>query len=313
MKISAELLHKKWDAIDYYDGGYTQVESDAIIEWYVGYQEIDQKTVLAITCKEPDLFPSSKSVSVAKGKRADGRWALSFTLMRPEQESVFEALCADIITYSQPADNELDAIRLVAKRYKQWNMLLEHQHKSLMDESRRKGLLGELLFLMEQLDGGRSALNAVQGWTGPDGGDQDFCYADGWFEIKSIGLSADSVGISSLEQLNNPHSGELIVMRIDKCAPERTDAITLPETVDSVLSKIMPDVDAVSLFENKLLKYGYMDLPEYREQKYFFSGKQRYMVDREFPKLTASNVAVQITSAQYFISIAGIDAWKQED
>lgn len=313
MKVSADLLHKKWDAINYYDGGYTQVESDCLIEWYVGYQEIDQKTVLALTLSEPDSFPSSKSVTVAKGRRADGRWALSFTLMRPEQESVFETLCADIITYSQPASSELDAIRLVAKRYKQWNKLLEHQHKSLLDESRKKGLLGELLFLMEQLDNGRPALGAVQGWAGPDGSDQDFCYAEGWFEIKSVGISANSVGISSLEQLDNPHPGELVIMRIDKCTPERAGAITLPDTISAVISKVQSDVDAVSLLENKLLKYGYMDLPEYREQKYFFSGKQRYSVDGSFPKLTVDNVALQVISAQYSISLAGIDAWKLED
>lgn len=61
-------------------------------------------------------------------------------------------LCADLISYSQTADNEISALNLTVRRFKQWNKLLEHQRKSLMDESNRKGLLGELIYLCEVID-----------------------------------------------------------------------------------------------------------------------------------------------------------------
>ncbi len=313
MKITAEHLHRKWNSINYYDGGYIQVATEHSLEWYVGYEKIDQKTLLLITEKEPDLLPTSKSIVVSKGLRTDGRWALSLVLMRTEQESVFETLCADIITYSQIAENEASALLFTAKRYKQWNKLLEYQRKSLMDESSRKGLLGELIYLCDIISGGYPVMPAIQGWVGPEGADQDFIYSDGWHEIKALGISAAFVNISSLEQLNNHDPGELVVMHLDKCAPERSGAVSLGEQVDFALSQAADDPDALSLLENKLAKYGYIDLPEYREQKYIFSGKVCFRVDADFPRLIADTVPSQVISAQYTISLVGIEAWRLED
>lgn len=313
MKITAELLHKKWKSIDYYDGGFVQVEAEHPLEWYVGYEKIDQKTLLLIAVKEPELLPTSKSIVVSKGLRTDGRWALSLMLMRAEQESVFEALCADIITYSQSAENEACALLIAAKRYKQWNKLLEYQRKSLMDESNRKGLLGELIFLCELIRSGYPVLQAVQGWVGPDGADQDFVYSNGWYEIKSVGVSAASITISSLEQLDNRDPGKLVVMHLDKCAPERSRAVSLGEQVDLALAQVSKEPEALSLLESKLTRYGYIDLPEYREEKYIFSGKIRFHVDEDFPRLTADTTPTQVISAQYTISLAGIEAWRSED
>ena len=313
MKIIAEYLHRKWKSISYYDGGYIQVEVKHALEWHVGYKEIDQKALVIVSDKEPELLPSSKSIVVTKRRRVDGRWAISFVLMRIEQDSVFELLCADLITYSQAAENEDAALNLTVKRFKQWNKLLEHQRRSLMDESNRKGLMGELTYLCEVIDGGYPIFAAVQGWVGPDGADQDFVYADGWHEVKSVGVSASSVKISSLEQLANSDPGELVVMLIDKCAPERNGAVSLGEQVDRTLERVREDADALSLLESKLMRYGFIDLPEYREQEYVCSGKMRFRVNADFPRLTADNVAPQIIETQYSISLAGIEGWRMED
>lgn len=313
MKITAEYLHKKWESISYYDGGYIQVKIKHALDWHIGYKEISQKTLVIVSEKEPELLQTSKSIAVFKGRRMDGGWALSFTLMRVEQNSVFELLCADLISYSQSAENENVALALTAKRYKQWNKLLEYQQKNLMDESSRKGLLGELIYLCSVLDRGYPLLAAVQGWVGPDGGDQDFVYTDGWHEVKSVGISASSVTISSLEQMDNSDPGELVVMFIDKCAPEHSGAVSLGEQVDLILTRVREDGDALSQLESKLMRSGYIDLPDYREQKYICSGRARFSVDTDFPRLTANNVMPQIIATQYSISLAGIEDWRIKD
>lgn len=312
-KITADELHEKWNSINYYDGGYIQVEVEHSIEWHIGYKGIDQKSLVIVSNDEPELLDSSKSISVTKGRRVDGRWALTFTLMRIEQESVFELLCVDLIAYSSGVENAGVALKLIAKRYKQWNKLLEHQKKYLMDESNRKGLLGELIYLCEVIDKGCHVLNAVQGWVGPDGADQDFIYANGWYEVKSVGLAANSIKISSLEQLANSDPGELVVIFLDKCAPEHKRGVSLGEQVDCALRKVSVDSDALVLFENKLIHYGFIDIPEYREQKYVYSGKVRFCVNDNFPKLTRKNIAPQIIETQYSISLASIENWRMED
>lgn len=313
MIISPDQIHSKWRSVDFSHGGYIQLEITHPLEWFIGYKGIVEKTLLVISANEPERIPSSKSLLVSKGLRTDGRWALTFTLMRKDQDSVFETLCADIICYSETAADEAVALRQVAKRYKQWDKLLEHQRKSLMDESSRKGLFGELVFLNQVMDNGKSALPAVQGWVGPDGADQDFAYDGYWHEIKTVGLATDSIAISSLEQLNTEAPGEIVVMRVDKCAPQHANARSLSEEVDLTIERVSSDSDALTLLENKLSKYGYIDLPEYREQKYHYSGRDRFLVDYDFPRLTSVNVPAQVTAAQYSISLAGIVDWKLEE
>lgn len=312
MKITANNLRKKWDSINFYNGGYVLLENTKPLQWHIGYKEIGQKTLLLITVEEPDLLPPSKSIIVTKGQRTDGNWTLSFTLMRVEQDNVFETFCADIIVHSLLGDNEKVSIQLISKRYKQWHKLFEQQKKSLMAESSQKGLLGELIFLENLLKQNRFMLPIVQGWGGPDGEDQDFIYSDYWYEIKSIGLAGNSVTISSLEQLSNETPGFIIVMRLDKCVPERTGAVSLTEQVKRILNLLKEDIDAFSLFEHKLLKYGFIDISEYNEQKYIFGGSQRFEVKDDFPRLIRKTIPLAISAVNYSIELSAIEHFRKE-
>jgi hypothetical protein len=217
-----------------------------------------------------------------------------------------------MIEHSSSASNQGDALILVINRYKQWNRLLESQKSGLMSEQKRKGLLGELLFLEQCIDTLESKLMAVQGWSGADAADQDFIYQDSWHEIKSIGISAASVFISSLEQLDCKDEGELVIMRIDKTAPDKAGAISLNDIVYRINDKLSENIDALELFRTKLNAYGYIDLQEYSEQKYYYSSMQRYKVDESFPRLIKQAVPVQIISSHYELSLPALNDWRKD-
>ena len=269
MKITPEILERQWNSIKYTSGGFLQIDTQHPLEWHIGYQSISQRTLLLVSDTEISAIESSKSMIVSRRRReSDNRWTLSFELLRNEQQDVFAILCCDVIEHSRPAANEAEALKLVIDRYKQWSRLLETKRNGLMDENSRKGLLGELLFLQERIEKGDSALTAVQGWVGADGADQDFVYKDGWHEVKSVGASAASVTISSLEQLDCAGEGELVVMRIDKAAPDKAGSLSLNDVVQQIFSKLTTTADALDLFRVKLSAYGYIDLQEYSEQKY---------------------------------------------
>ena len=312
MIITDEQLAKKWDSHNFSVGGYVLIDEKHPLDLYIGYESIDQKAILLISEKEPETLPSSKSINVTKRFRSDKKWTLLFTLVQNEQEKVFISLCADIITFSGVAKDESSALLLLTKRYKQWNKLLDKK-KNVLDENSRKGLLGELIYLSSVIKSGVPVLSAIQGWVGPNGADQDFVYATGWYEIKTVNAATAAISVSSLEQLSDYDPGEIVVMRIDKCAPEHTGAISLGDQVDKVLSQVAMDSEALSLFEEKLEILGYIDTYENREHKYFFSGSTRYVVNRDFPRLTRSTTPPQIISAQYVLSLAAIENWKLED
>lgn len=313
MKIEPEVLKKQWDSISYKDGGFLQIDIDHPLEWHIGYQSVSQKTLLLISDTEIGTVESSKSMDVRRGHReADNRWTLAFELLRNEQQDVFLILCCDIIEHSQKSKSSNDALSLVISRYKQWSRLLELQKSALMDEHKQKGLIGELIFLNKQIDVNTSSLMAVQGWVGADGADQDFVYADCWYEIKSTGLSSSIVTISSLEQLDCKDDGELVIMRIDKAAPEKADAFSLNDIVRQICNKLAADDGALDLFQAKLSAYGYMDLNEYSEPKYHCSRSQHYTVDGSFPKLTRKTIPEQIVSLHYELDLIALADWQKE-
>ena len=313
MKITPELLEKQWNSINYTDGGFLQIDTQHPLEWHIGYQSISQRTLLLVSDTEINAIDSSKSMIVSRRKReSDNRWTLSFELLRNEQQGVFAILCCDVIEHSRSATNETDALKLVISRYRQWSKLLESQQSGLMDEQSRKGLLGELLFLEHRIAIDKSALATVQGWVGADGADQDFVYPDGWFEVKSIGASATSVTISSLEQLDCADEGELVVHRIDKVAPDRVGAFSLNEIVHRISETLIENSDALDLFRAKLSAYGYIDLQEYSEQKYYCSRTQRYRADKTFPSLTAATVPTQVVSVHYDLNLPSLADWEKE-
>jgi len=313
MRITPEILEKQWNSINYTDGGFLQIDTQHPLEWHIGYQSIGQRTLLLVSDMEVGAIDSSKSMIVSRRRReTDRRWTLSFELVRNEQQGVFAILCCDVIEHSRTAASERDALKRVMSRYKQWSKLLESQRSGLMDEQRQKGLLGELLFLEKRIAVSDMSLAAVQGWVGADGADQDFMYPDGWFEVKSIGTSAASVTISSLEQMGCSDIGELVIQRIDKAAPERTGVFSLNDVTHRIGETLIGDADALDLFRAKLNTYGYIDLQAYSEQKYYHSGTQKYRVDETFPRLTSKNVPRQVISAHYELNLPSLIDWEKE-
>lgn len=311
MKLTPENLQKQWDSIKYKDGSFLQIDTMHPLEWYIGYQSVGQKTLLLVSDTEIDVIESSKSMAVSRRRReADKRWTISFELLRDEQQDVFAILCCDVIEYSRGAISEKEALTLAISRYRQWGKLLAQQRGGLMNENLQKGLVGELLFLEERINSQDFALEAIQGWVGADGADQDFVYSDGWFEVKCIGASAIGVTISSLEQLDCLDAGELVIKRVDKTAPERSGAISLNDIVHRIIRQI--DGEALELFCAKLYSYGYIDLQKYSEQKYYYSVTQRYRVDDSFPRITRKMVAKQISSLRYELNLPSLAEWLKE-
>lgn len=310
MRTTPEILQRKWSSIDYKNGGFLQLDTQHPIEWHIGYQSISQKTLLLVCAMEIGAFESSKSMAVTRRKReADNRWTLSFELIRNEQEDVFAIFCSDIIEHSRSVSSEKEALELVISRYKQWSRLLESQKSGVMDENSRKGLFGELLFLRERIEESDSALTAIQGWVGADGADQDFIYENSWYEIKSVGVSARKVTISSIEQLECAGEGELVIMRIDKTAPDKVGALSLNDAVRQICGMLSDASGSLDLFRSKLSAYGYIDLKEYSEQKYCYSGSQRYGISDNFPRIIRKNIPTQVESLHYELGVSSLSEW----
>lgn len=99
--ITSKVLLDKWNNISHYNLGFVRIDSEHPLEWYIGYENINQKLLLLISDFEPQTVPSSKSILFSKGYRTDSRWAITFRLIRNEQEDVFIRLCCDLISLQE--------------------------------------------------------------------------------------------------------------------------------------------------------------------------------------------------------------------
>lgn len=302
-------LRQKWDSIDYHNGGSMQLAIPHALEWHVRYVTENQKSIVIVSDIPVDSITSSQSIEAACNQRRDGKYAISFTLVNRRQEDVFISMSSDIIEYSKDETTHNGALSKVLRRYSQWLKLLDHKRSTLLSANAQKGLIAELSFLRETIDRGTSPVDAIAGWVGPDGADQDFVYTDRWYEIKATGVSSSAVTISSIEQLDNTETGELVVYRIDKCAPTQSGSITLYQIVHDIIAKLVQSPGIIDDFVLKLASVGYIDMKEYDTVFFVIASKQYYLVNDTFPKLCRMDLPKEITSAEYQIDLPSIVPW----
>ena len=308
-----QRIEEFWNRIDYYEGGSLQLDLNHQLEWHISYISKTQKAIIIVTGMYPKGMDSSKSIAVAIVGRKDGRYNVTIALTEKNQEEVFISMCADLIDSSSDALSEEEALRKVVHRYKQWRRLMEQKRNQLLSVEQQKGLIGELLYLKEVLKGGMDNHEAILGWVGPDGADQDFVYNKQWHEVKTTGLASCKIEISSVEQLGDENTcGELIIQRVDKCAPEADGAFSLNDIVKELVSVFGKDGGDLDLFVIRLNNVGYIELPDYDEYQFCYLRKDRYRIDGEFPRITRESLRTEIINCIYQLDLPSIELWHKD-
>ena len=304
-------LRGSWDRIGCHDGGALLIPLPHPLEWHVRYAGENQKSLVAVSDIAAGELPSSRAIEAACRQRKDGRYALSFTLLNCAEEDVFITMAGDMIAFSSDAASPAEAVQRVLRRYAAWVRLFERRQSELLGIHAQKGLLGELLFLKEVIEGGHPMLEAVAGWAGPDGADQDFFCDDGWHEVKAVGAGAAAVSISSVEQLDYPMEGELVVFRIDACVPQHNNAVTLYQMVSALEKMTVSIPGAAETLLLKLAAVGYVHREEYDQQHFFVSAQQRYAVTESFPRMRRAGLPREVINISYQLDLPSLAPWEK--
>lgn len=305
-------LKESWQRIKSYEEGAVKLGIPHLLEWYVAYETPVDKALVIISKTPIEDLDSSKSISTTCRKREDGCYYISFRLTERVQEDVFINMCSNLIEYSSNALSEVESLKKVSYRFKQWQRLMQYQNKAILSDERRRGLIGELLYLQETMDNNVPVDVAIKGWVGPDGADQDFVYDKKWREIKTTGLASDKITISSIEQLGGIDDfGELVVYKIDSCAPEMEGAFSLRDLVKRVSMYFNRYLELNDMFNEKLCSVGYIDLEIYDKYPYKFFDREIYDVDDRFPRITRQDIRPEIVLCSYSLSLSSINNWKR--
>lgn len=306
MKI--DELKEKWNNMPTVGNVFLKLGLEHPLDLQIGYSQSSYKSFVVMDTGIIQGIPSSFAVKVSNIQLRDMTWILEFQLIHPSFEEEFLLLCWDMIEYSSKEENALNAL---IYRYMTWQKLLQYENKSVMSFQRQKGLLGELIYLLKMIDDIGMEL-AVDSWTGPDGSDQDFLFPADWAEVKSISLAAETVNISSLQQLQHEEEGRLIVYILESTTAGE-DRVCLVDVVNTIKTKIMVNARYLDRFDLKLYKYGYRreHEDEYRNNEFRLIEKREYFVNNEFPKLVRENVCKEIVACKYELSLAAIEKYRR--
>lgn len=282
------------------------------LDLYIGKDLSAKPTLLLISHIEPPHIYSSRLIAIHSGIRSDGRWALSFSLNDIKFEDIFYHFCDDIVESSANVINKDEGTSFICNRYTKWQELLKRNASGLLSFSEIKGLLGELLFLQKYLLKKYSAKNALLSWIGPSKADQDFVCPECWYEIKASVSGAESVHISSIEQLDTETAGELVVVYLDKTSQSDPNRITLNSLVDEITENL-PSMDARQILKDILIEQGYIRRDEYNEYVFKYAGLARYAVTSDFPALRRNKIPEPVINATYTISLSSISKYIMEE
>ena len=290
---------------------FQRTDRDHILDLYCGIDTMSRYTLLLISSTEPESLKSSKVINVSLRRRNDGKWTISFSLVDDTYKDIFIQFCDDMIVSSSVLKDSASGPGFICTRYNGWQQMLSASRGDLLSKSEIKGIIGEMLFIRDFLFPKYGKEGTLQAWLGPKMADQDFVFADTWYEVKATTSDVEHIRISSVEQLDCAMEGTLAILALDQTSGLDKQGITVNSLYRELLSLI--DEDSLKLtFSSLLLRLGFYPRSEYDEYVYQLKGMRQYRVDTAFPCLRRSSMPGSVADAVYSLTLAAIKSYLKE-
>lgn len=235
---------------------------------------------------------------------------LLFVLKEPEHQDIFSVLCEDLIHTLADVSDEDQLLKLLRKRFLQWQALFEKLGQNGLSVNEQQGLFGELYFLNALLGKIENNRYLIDTWTGNQGLPQDFIYHNFWgIEVKTTSESQEQLNISNEEQLNYTAYDKLYLAHISL---SYSAGDTLNELVNEIRERLKKNPISYHLFCQKLLNAGYFDLHKehYDQRRYQVLNTTFYNVVQGFPAIIPDNLSQGIINVKYLLSLLHIAPYK---
>lgn len=279
---------------------YSRVDAERVPELYIGLDEKGRKSIELRSSFNPRSVRGTSAIEVNQYDNQKYK-TIRFSLTDEEMSGLFYTFCDDLIEQTRNMTDETAGYNTIVVRFHQWKKMFVSPKKDFLGEIQIMGLIGELLFLKEQLINRIGLSEALRSWSGQELTHKDFSYDTSWTEVKTIGGSSRSVKISSLEQLDSEYEGELVVYALEKMSPGY-NGITLNKLIVEIRN-LFSDSDERDLFMSKVALQGYEYHNYYDDFVYEKIYNKNFRVDKDFPRLTHSNVPDAVIRTAYDIEL----------
>lgn len=253
---------------------------------------------------------SSVVIEIAHYSNNKGGKSIVFSLLDSRLLRPFcDFLNTMIEATEQVCLSEQDAYNAVCEVY----FIMQKMFRSsseILSESEIKGLIGELIFLRDTLIPKYGTTKALNAWSGTSKTRKDFALDNEWYEIKAIDFGKETVHISSIEQLDSPVVGTLVIFQLERMA-EEYDGVTLNKLFKSIMN-MLSSVNDKDTLATKLCDANYSVHPKYDEFVYEVRAKDDYIVNESFPRISRAKIPVAIAEASFDLVITEIIPYKKQ-
>lgn len=279
---------------------YSRVSTDHVLELYIGLDEKGRKSIELRSAFNPRKVKGTSAIEVNQYDNQKYK-TIRFSLTDEEISGLFYTFCDDLIEQTRELTDEKGGYNAIVVRFHQWKKMFVSSKKDFLNEAQIMGLIGELLFMRDQLSKRIGLPEALRSWSGQELTHKDFSYGDTWSEVKTIRRSSQVVHISSLEQLDSEHDGELAVYALEKMSAEY-NGITLNKLIVNISNRFS-DSDDRDLFMSKVALQGYEYHNYYDDFVFELIYCKNFRVSEDFPKLIPGDVPEAVLKATYDIDL----------
>ncbi|WP_349570956.1 PD-(D/E)XK motif protein [Azotobacter salinestris] len=321
MKTTMTTMHKasleaRWEALtpDHSRPVFQLVDATHPLEFYIGKDPSGKLLILLVTDDHANVVRQMRHVQIDVFAREDGRWSLLIRLSNPELAPIFCLLCEDLISSSRSLGKSSGHVAHMMGRIALWQRLLERNGAGLLSPSEVRGLVGELAFLLRKMVPAYGEKIAVESWEGPFGADQDFRLSDCAWEIKTIRPDAQSVRISSAEQLHSTSRAiTLVTISLSEVEDDNGTYFSLNSLVAQARQVFSATPDAAAAFDACLVEAKYIARKEYDTPLFVIQGLRSYRVKEGFPRVCRSQLHTGILDVSYDLSLVACNPYLIEE
>jgi hypothetical protein len=256
-------------------------------------------------------MPDRRSLPELAGIRvgtatAEGRNRLVLLLNETQNWELFLALCQDLVRAGSVGEGEAAALSILVRRLHRWHEFLRRQRSPILALEEMKGLIGELLFLVDTLVPRFGWDAAISFWKGPEDAPQDFAVHNTAVEVKcQSGSSKPWVKISSIDQLNPQlPKAYMVVHTLATADGDDHGSFTLNTIVLGVRSALEGGSEATrERFENLLFLAGYLGSEHYDAFVFQRIATRSFQITESFPRLRSAGLPAGIDRITYQLSL----------
>lgn len=291
-----------------------RIHPEANLELYAGLDRPSDVPVVCIHVKPValrtlDELPSSAGFIVQRESNphpGPSSIRLSLRLSAARYRDVFGVLAQDVVDSVARTPDQRAAVSTFVERLRRWQAFLEQHGPEGLDELTQRGLYGELWFLRHHAIPLTGAECAIAAWTGPDRSNQDFQFPSCAIEVKTTASSPHhEVTVSNVRQLDETHVAALLLLHVG-LELRREAGETLVDMVEALRALLQSCAQPLSLFEEKLRDWGYLDLhaSRYRDSAYVVRAHDFYRVKGAFPRLTEAGLPEGVGNVRYSVALS---------